>query len=482
MRLVLICSFIFYIIPGLAVEVAYIRLSAFFQNSRSNILYTENLPKYYLKLIVDVKCELEGRDLVLPLGSELVIEEKGYIDGGVIKGNKSVLTVKEQKAVIGLNVKISGTWHNSVVYDSWFDFNDSPNFVSNRIIENILSLTDDFHFCHIYFQADRIYFFELPYKGEANLGDKLPYSMLGKKKKRKYSNLYSDEYSFIRIFTIPSNTHLTIQNQLRMLPTNQGAYFVFWELGKSNVVIDGEGVISGDVKVHIYDSPFIKGSSYYGEWGIIFCCRACTNFCFKDITIENAFGDCILYSTDCLSKRRVGRYSKDLVVENVKIKYARRNGIVIGAQNVVIQHSLFEGCGIDSIKGTPPRAGIDFEPDEVRICPETGNDRVYMKNCIFQNNKYDVSSTFNNLEAFNKVATSIINCKFTAPLRLNTTNWIEFNNCVIPDITNYQDKITKECPIKHITFKDCIIKKMPSILLTPSWNNLFLQCYIIKID
>lgn len=104
-----------------------------------------------------------------------------------------------------------------------------------------------------------------------------------------------------------------------------------------------------------------------------------------------------------------------------------------------------------------------------------------MRNCIFINNEYDVSSTFNNLGTFNKIATHISNCEFTAPLRLNTTNWIEFNNCVIPDITNYQDKITEKCPVKHVTFKDCIIKKMPSILLTPSWNNLFLQCNIIEI-
>lgn len=137
------------------------------------------------------------------------------------------MTVKSQGPVIGLNILILGTWHNDEVYDSWFYFDNSPDFVSNCIIKNALSLTDDFHFCHIYFQADRNYFFELPYKGEANLGDKLPYSMVGKVKKRKYADLYKDEYSFLRIFTIPSNTHLTIQNHFRMLPTNQGAYFVF---------------------------------------------------------------------------------------------------------------------------------------------------------------------------------------------------------------------------------------------------------------
>ncbi len=478
-RLITSTLLIFYSVLSFAAEDVQIRVSTLLGISSNKILDTEKLPKSYSRLIVDVKCDLGGENLILPLGAELLIERKGYIDNGVIKGNKSILTVERSKPAIGLNILISGTWHNDEVYDSWFDFDNSPNFVSNRIIENALSLTDDSHFCHIYFQADRTYFFELPYKGEANLGDRLSYSMVGKVKKRKYEDLHNDEYSFARIFTIPSNTHLTIQNRFQMLPTNQGVYFVFWEYGKKNVIIDGKGAVSGDVRVHLYNSPFVKGSNYYGEWGYIFYCTVCTNFRFKDITIENAFGDCLFFSADFSNEKVANRCSKGLIVENVKIKYARRNGIVIGAQNVVIRNTLFEGCGIDSIKGTAPKAAIDFEADGIRSYPEVGNDSVYMENCIFINNKYDVSSTFNNLATFNKIATHISDCSFTAPLRLNTTNWIEFNNCIIPDITNYQHKITEKCPIKHITFKKCIIKKMPSILLTPSWNNIFLEC---KVD
>ncbi|WP_347000370.1 hypothetical protein, partial [Bacteroides cellulosilyticus] len=260
------CFLIFYPASSFAIKDIYIRVSTILRASNDNVLSTENLPRVYSKLIVDVKCDLEEKCLILPSKAELVIEEKGYIDNGIIKGNNSVLTVMSQVPAIGLKVLIAGTWNNAEVYDSWFDFDNSPNFISNRIIENILLLTDDFHFCHIYFQADRNYFFELPYKGEANLGDKLPYSMVGKTKKRKYVDLYNDNYSFLRIFTIPSNTHLTIHNHLKMLPTNQGAYFIFWEYGKKNVIIDGEGSISGDVREHMYDTPFIKGTNFYGEW------------------------------------------------------------------------------------------------------------------------------------------------------------------------------------------------------------------------
>lgn len=453
-----------------------LRVSEILKNQPKNILNVSDLPKEYSTLIVDTPCNLGGKTLFLPLEADLVIEGKGYIDNGKIEGKKSLLTVKNLREVIGLNIIIAGVWCNSIVYDYWFEFDSSADFISNDIIKNIFALTNDFYFCHIYLEANRTYFFELPYKGDANLGDMLPYRMKKGVKKRQYYNLYKDKYSFLRIFTIPSRTHVSIQNTLKMLPTNQGAYFVFWEYAKNNITIDGKGVISGDVKEHIYDSPFVKRSKYFGEWGHIFCCKACSNFTFEDITIENSFGDCILYSSDYSNKEVADRRAKALVVKNVKIRYARRNGIAIGATGGLVLNTTFQGCGIDSIKGTAPRAAIDFEPDRIRIFPETGNRRVYMKSCVFINNKHDVSSTFNNLISFNKIATHISDCVFTAPLRLNTTNWIEFESCIIPNITNYKNKITEGCPVRHIIFKNCIIKKMPSIILTREWKNSFENC------
>lgn len=63
---------------------------------------------------------------------------------------------------------------------------------------------------------------------------------------------------------------MTIDNRFQMLPTNQGVYYIFWEYGKQNITIDGKGCIAGDAKNHIYNSPIVKGSKYYGEWGYIF--------------------------------------------------------------------------------------------------------------------------------------------------------------------------------------------------------------------
>lgn len=162
---------------------------------------------------MDKTCDLAGKCLRLPASAELCIEQNGLIDNGMIQGrgnNLSVLNV--DKPVIGCKLRILGKWKNQVVFDSWFCFDESPSFVSNDIIKNILSLTDGEHFCHIYFQTDRTYYFELPYKGETNLGDKVSFTMSGNKKIRKWSDLNKNEYSFLRIFTIPSNTHLTIDN------------------------------------------------------------------------------------------------------------------------------------------------------------------------------------------------------------------------------------------------------------------------------
>lgn len=55
-----------------ATENISIRVSAILQTSNDNVLSTEQLPKVYSKLIVDVKCELAGNHLILPPKAELL--------------------------------------------------------------------------------------------------------------------------------------------------------------------------------------------------------------------------------------------------------------------------------------------------------------------------------------------------------------------------------------------------------------------------
>lgn len=419
-----------------------------------------------------------GAVLYLPEHLELVFSG-GSIDNAELVGNHSTLHVKGRRPVFGKDIRISGVWDVEEVHDGWFDFEEGIDFISNQIISNILAFSNDSTFCHIFFEEDRVYYFELPYKGNDKLGDKISYHMENGAKVRHYNDIYYDSYAFLRIFTIPSNTTVTLNNTLQMLPTNQGAYFVFWEFGKENITIEGTGTIAGDNKEHLYTLPFI-GKEYYGEWGYLFRCFKCHNFVFRDITVKDAFGTCISYQGSFLKydKETSPRYADGLLIENVKVIGARRNGICLGVRNAVIRNCHFEGCGTDEAHGTLPRCGIDFEPDGAKNYPEIGNQNVLMENCTFKDNYHDISSAGNNTVDYGQTATTIRNCVFTNPIRLVITYWLRFEDCYISSVRNIDDdrSVLKYC--KNITFVNCEFGKWDAAVpktVTKS-NNRYFQC------
>lgn len=398
------------------------------------ILTQEMLDGATNTFVVRKNYNLLGQTLVVPDGLSLLFVA-GSMDNGELQGNNSSVEVLGKSPVFGVNLKISGIWNVPEVHDGWFVFDESEGFVSNQIIKNILALSNDETPCHIFFEEKRTYFFELPYKGRADIGAMVSYEIVNGAKKRHYGDIYKEEFSNLRIFTIPSHTHVTINNTLKMLPTNQGAYFIFWEYGKEDVTIDGEGVIAGDNDWHRYDSPFL-GKNYFGEWGHIFQCFRCKDFKFKNITLSDAFGDCLVYFGSDFPNEPGSRWANNLIVENVKIIGARRNGLAIGARNVVIRGCHFENCGTDEVKGTKPRAGIDFEPDGLNTYPEIGNENVLMENCTFKNNYYDFATYNNNKANYGKVATTVRNCTFTSTVRITQSHWFRFENCYFPVVSN----------------------------------------------
>ena len=403
-----------------------------------------------------VKEDYTANDAILYVGNQQeLVFDGGKIDHVILVGRHSKMKVKRKKPVFGKSVIIKGVWDVKEVHDGWFEFEAGKNFVSNQLIKNMLAFSNDVTFCHLYFEENRIYYFELPYHGNAKLGDEFSYHIRDNgKKKRHYGEVYNEEYSFLRIFTIPSNTKITLNNTLQMLPTNVGAYFVFWEYGKENVTIEGKGTIAGDNKEHLYTSPY-AGSKYYGEWGFIFRCFKCKNFVFRGITLRDAFGDCIIFQGSYLPDEYGARFADGLLMENVKIIGARRNGVAIGARNVVIKNCHFEGCGNKEAKGTAPRSAIDFEPDGIKRYPEIGNQNVLMDNCTFKNNHFDVASFRNNLSDYGRLATTVKNCVFTAPLKIEGTSWMRFENCYIPFVWNSKDDKSILRYSKHMEFIDC---------------------------
>lgn len=415
------------------------------------VLTQEMLDGATKTFVVRKNYNLLGQTLVVPDGLSLSFVN-GSMDNGELQGTNSSVEVLGNSPVFGLDLKISGTWNVPEVHDGWFAFNDAEGFISNQIIHNILTFSNDETPCHIFFEENRTYYFELPYKGRTDLANLLSFKMVDGKKKRNYSELNNDEYAYLRIFTIPSNTHLTVNNTLKMLPTNQGAYFVFWEYGKEKVIVDGTGTIAGDNDWHRYDSPFL-GKNYYGEWGHVFYCLRCKDFSFKDITVSDAFGDCIYYSGSYYPHEKNLRWASNLTIRNIKVLKARRNGVVIGARNVRITGCYFEGCGTDEIRGTAPQSAIDFEADEVISFPVIGNRDVVMDNCVFENNFFDLASSMNTVPGYGKLATTIKNCRFTSQVKIRATYWMRFENCYIPFL--YKKNGEAQYYSKHIEFVNC---------------------------
>lgn len=394
---------------------------------------------------------LAGATITVPQGKTLVFTG-GTLDGGEIVGTGTSIQMLQTRPAFGLGLVISGKWNVPEVHDGWFAFDDSEEFVSNQIIKNVFALSNDETPCHIFFEENRTYFFEMPYKGRGDFGHMVGSKIVDGKSRKDYSEILYDKFDFLRIFTIPSNTHLTVNNRWKMLPTSIGAYFVFWEYGKRDITVDGKGTISGDNDWHRYDTP-VYSTNYYGEWGHLFRCVRCTNFVFRDITLSDSFGDCIIFSGSYNPDEKESRWSSGLVVENVKILRARRNGIAVGARNVSVRNCHFEGCGSSSAKGTAPRCAIDFEPDGVTTYSSIGNRNVLMENCTFLDNYYDVASSVNNLPGYGKVATTVKNCHFTSRIRITATYWIKFENCYIPSLFKKSDN--SKYTSRFIEFVNC---------------------------
>lgn len=420
-----------------------------------NLLEQANINKPNTVYVVRYDFCLGGATITLPKNSTLKFEG-GSIDNGTIVGNNSCIISDIDKTILGKDLVIEGTWNIEHIYDKWFAFDSSADFLSNQIITNILALSNDNVYNTIHFDADRTYYFENTYKGKTNLGDDV---------RPNYWLLNTPDYDFLRIFTgFTSNTHLIVNNTIQMLPTNQGAYFIFHIENKENITISGTGAINGDAKDHLYTDPF-AGTDYYGEWGHVLNFRSCNNVVVRDITIGYAFGDGIALGNAAYNNNGVkeaGLATKNVTIDAVKVLYARRNGISLGGNNYTITNVYFEGNGSDTIKGTAPMAAIDFENDYVDIEPSGLCTNVSMNNCKFKDNKYDVSSTIRDdlYEVPRGELVNISDCNFTSPLRLNRTNGLTFSNCHVVGITNVDNSIAAWYSSKDLVFNNCIFDEL----------------------
>lgn len=425
----------------------------------TNLLTQAMLSKENTVYIIQYDYSLNYQTISIPDGCVLLFEG-GSISNGTLNGNgTNIISKDNSKIIFGEDIIITGVWNIPEIHDSWFAFDATPNKVNNQLIINILALSNDNVNNTIHFEADRTYYFELPYKGRANLGDDI---------RPDYWKLETEAYAFLRIFTgLTSNTHLIVNNTLQMLPTNQGAYSIFHVMGKQNIEISGTGSIIGDAKDHQYTDPF-AGTLYYGEWGYGFDFRSCSNIVVRDITVAYCFGDGFGFGNIVNDDGSAEDACHDITIDKAKVTYARRNGISLGGANYSITNVYFEGNGSDAIRGTAPMAAIDFENDHIDTNPTGICQNVVMSSCKFKDNKYDVSSTIRDDWATipDKTLVTINDCNFTAPLRLNRTHGLTFNNCHIPYISSHDNSINAWSVSSNLKFISCIFDELNPYLTT----------------
>lgn len=422
----------------------------------TNVLAQHMINKPNTIYIIQYDYCLADQTIEIPDNCVLQFEGGSFRNGNIIGYNTSIKANKSN--IIFNNVDINGLWNVPFIYDTWFYFNSSYHYPNNKLIKSILKLSNENIHNTIYFTSGRTYWFEVNYKGNPALGTSV---------RPLYGKFYTEEYSKLRIFTeITSNTKLVIDSELRLIPTNQGAYFCFHLINKSNIEFCGTGSIYGDSNTHICDVPFVAGTTYYGEWGHCLVIQSCTNVIVRDLTIGYAWGDNIALGSNIIeitagtipnqpTEGIIKPPSKDITIDNAKILYARRNGISCASHNVKIINTYFEGNGSDEIESTAPMAGIDFESDYLIIQPECVCKNVIMSNCIFKNNGFDISANNPTTEDAGDYAVQINNCNFTSKLRLNTIFWMKFYNCYIPAISSYNNSVGNFEVSRYIRYENC---------------------------
>jgi len=167
----------------------------------------------------------------------------------------------------------------------------------------------------------------------------------------------------------------------------------------TNVVI--RGIDPDRCGIRMYRDDYKDQSTYMkSEWRHAISLLSCEHFSLEGIEIAESGGDGLYIG-------RRGTPCRDITVRNCRFDRNYRQGIsVISARNLLVEDSI-----IANTAGTPPAAGIDFEPngsDEIL-------EHIVLRNCIITNN-YGKGVYFE-LERYHdatpKVSARLINCRMS---------------------------------------------------------------------
>lgn len=146
---------------------------------------------------------------------------------------------------------------------------------------------------------------------------------------------------------------------------------LFTATSKKNVALTGYGAT---LKMWRQD---YDGKDYEkAEWRHVLSIRSCSAVRIWGLTLAESGGDGIY-----LGVAQKGVTNTDVHIKDVVCDGNYRQGIsVISAENLLIENCVLKGTG-----GTPPMAGIDFEPNH----PSEKLSGCVMRNCLSENNRGD---------------------------------------------------------------------------------------------
>ena len=144
---------------------------------------------------------------------------------------------------------------------------------------------------------------------------------------------------------------------------------LFSAAGKENIKLIGPGATLRMRRAD-YDSPDYT----HAEWRHVLKFHGCTGITIEGLTLAESGGDGIY-----LGAGPGGAPCRDVVIRDVICDRNYRQGIsVISAENLLIERCVLKGTA-----GTPPAAGIDFEPN-------AANERLVncvLRDCLIEDNQ-----------------------------------------------------------------------------------------------
>ena len=204
-------------------------------------------------------------------------------------------------------------------------------------------------------------------------------------------------------------------------------------MGVTNVVIRGYGAVWRMHRADYDAEPYRRG-----EWRHSLAICGCSNVTVEGLTLLESGGDGVYVST---LGRETDRPPTDIVLRDLVCDRHYRQGVsVISARRLIIERCVMKNTG-----GTPPAAGIDFEPN---VAGEELTDCV-MRDCTIEDNAgIGIELCLMQMDATSKpVSITVENCRVrgnTRSVSLNTwskptfpTGFVRMRGCVFADARDY---------------------------------------------